>query len=274
MKKLFAILFLFLTITPIAQAQIGKVTAIKGKVDNGYNFWLYAPQAYADQPQRDFPLVLYLHGQALCGRSLRAVDRYYTLDAIKMGREINAMVIAPQNPGGGWKPERLKNVIDWVADNYRVDTDSIYAVGMSLGGYGIMDLVGTYPTTFAAAIAVAGGTTLTDVQPMGELPLWIIHGTADRAVPISKSKAVVEALKREDNDDLLRYTWLPGVNHGRPARIFYLKQMYDWLFSHSRASEPQVVNRDISITLDDIAGTYRGLNSRNKTPIPQVNDIE
>jgi predicted peptidase len=104
---------------------------------------------------------------------------------------------------------------------------------MSLGGFGTMDVCGTYPDRIAAGIALCGGTSLKDVSGLGKLPFWIIHGTADRAVPIRQSKEVVEKLQDSHNDSRLRYEWLEGGNHGTPARIFYLKKTYEWLFSHS-----------------------------------------
>ena len=274
MKKVFALILIAIAASLGANAQIGKMAAMKGKVDNGYDFWLYAPQPYFDRPTDKFPVIIYLHGRGLCGKGLRHADKYYTLEAIAMGREINAMVIAPQNPGGSWKPERLNNILDWVLENYRADPDSVYVIGMSLGGYGTMDFVGTYPEKIAAAIALCGGTTLKDVQGMGRLPFWILHGTADEAVNIRESKKVVEALKGAGNDNLLRYDWLPGANHGRLARICYMKQAYEWLLSHSRATNPQVVNRDIVIDMDAIANTYKGLRTRNKTAIPVVDDLK
>ena len=262
MKKIISIVTIIVTTLITTNAQPGKMAAVTGKVSNGYDFWLYAPQAYFDQPNEKFPVVIYLHGARLCGRGLRSFHKYLTLDAIAKGRDIETMVIAPQNPGGGWKPERLNNVLEWVVNNYNVDTTRIYVVGMSLGGYGAMDFVGTYPHKIAAAMALCGGCTLNDVQGLGTLPFWIIHGTADRAVTVGQSKKVVNALKEQGNDKLLRYDWLPGANHGQLARIYYLEQTYQWLFSHTLNDSPRQVNRDIVINLNVMSNAYKGLNSK------------
>lgn len=262
MKRIISIVVIIVTTLITTHAQPGKMAAVTGKVSNGYDFWLYAPQAYFDQLNEKFPVVIYLHGARLCGRGLRSFHKYLTLDAIAKGRDIETMVIAPQNPGGGWKPERLNNVLEWVVNNYNVDTTRIYVVGMSLGGYGAMDFVGTYPHKIAAAMALCGGCTLNDVQGLGTLPFWIIHGTADRAVTVGQSKKVVNALKDQGNDKLLRYDWLPGANHGQLARIYYLEQTYQWLFSHTLNDSPRQVNRDIVINLNVMSSAYKGLNSK------------
>ncbi len=272
MKRFFLFLSLIVSIQQVAFAQPGKMAAVTGKVSNGYDFWLYAPQAYFDSPNERFPVVIYLHGAKLCGRGLRSFHKYLTLDAIAKGRDIETMVIAPQNPGGNWKPERLNNILDWVINNYNVDTNRIYVVGMSLGGYGAMDFVGTYPNKIAAAMALCGGTTLSNVQGLGTLPFWILHGTADRAVTVAQSKKVVNALQEQGNDQLLRFDWLPGANHGQLARIFYLDQTYQWLFSHTLSDTPRHVNRDITINLNVMSSSYKGLNSRGS--IPKVSSLK
>ncbi len=272
MKRFITFIALTIAIQLVALAQPGKMAAMTNKVSNGYDFWLYAPQAYFDRPAEKFPVVIYLHGAKLCGRGMRSFHKYLTLDAIAKGRNIETMVIAPQNPGGGWKPERLNNVLEWVTKNYNVDTTRIYVVGMSLGGYGAMDFVGTYPHKIAAAMALCGGCTLSNVQGLGTLPFWIIHGTADRAVTVAQSKKVVNALKEQGNDKLLRYDWLPGANHGAPARIFYLEQTYQWLFSHSLSDNPRQVNRDIVINLNVMSSAYKGLNSKGS--IPKVHSLK
>lgn len=272
MKKILLIL-VFIAITLMTtNAQPGKMAAMTSKVNNGYDFWLYAPQSYFDKPDIKQPVIIYLHGARLCGRGLRSFHKYLTLDAIAKGRDIEAMVIAPQNSGGGWKPERLNNILEWVVNNYNVDTTRVYVVGMSLGGYGAMDFVGTYPHKIAAAIALCGGCSLKDVQGLGKLPFWILHGTADRAVTVGQSKKVVSALQEQGNDKLLRFDWLPGANHGQLARIFYLEETYQWLFSHSLNDSPRQVNRDININLNVMSSAYKGLNSKGS--IIKVNSIK
>ena len=97
---------------------------------------------------------------------------------------------------------------------------------------------------------------------LGRLPLWIMHGTADRAVPISQSKQVVEAIKETAGDSLLRYDWVKGASHGDLARLLYLKQTYDWLFSHTNADNPREVDRSVTITKDDLKNAYTDLDPK------------
>lgn len=217
-----------------------------GVVPDNYNFWIYTPDGY--DGTKEFPLVVFLHGKSLSGTNLNRVLRYGTQDAIKKGLELNTLVITPQC-SGGWQPDKLMALIDWVEANYKVDTKRIYVLGMSMGGYGTLNLVGTYPERFAAAMALCGGTTLSDMDGLGKLPLWILHGTGDKAVSVSKSKRIVSYLKDNKKDELLRYDWLHGANHSRLARLFYKQETYDWLLSHSLDDNPRKVEKDIKLDL-------------------------
>lgn len=203
------------------------------------------------------PLVIFLHGRSLCGNNLDRVLRYGTVDAVKKGREIDAYVIAPQNPGTFWKPDNIMNIVDWVIERYPIDTNRIYVLGMSLGGYGTIDLVAAYPHRIAAAMALCGGGSRKDLSGLNEVPLWIIHGTADAAVSVNESRKVRDKMREAGKTPLLRYDEWKGVNHGALARLFYLKQTYDWLFMHTL--DNRNVDKSISIEQGDTKNAYKDL---------------
>lgn len=203
------------------------------------------------------PLVIFLHGRSLCGNNLNKVLQYGTIDALKKGREIDAYVIAPQNPGTFWKPDNIMNVADWVIDRYPIDTNRIYVLGMSLGGYGTIDLTAAYPDRIAAAMALCGGGSRKDLSGLNEVPLWIIHGTADAAVSVNESRKVVDKMKEAGKTPLLRYDEWKGVNHGALARLFYLEQTYEWLFMHTL--DNRNVDKSISIDHSDTKNAYKNL---------------
>jgi predicted peptidase len=265
MKKITFILMLL--IVSLSTSAYDFLRPVKGQIPGGYDFWVYTPQDYFYSLETT-PVVIFLHGASLCGHDLSRVRRYGPLDAIVKGREIDALTIVPQNPGGAWSPKKIMQVLDWVKANYQCDTTRVYVLGMSLGGYGTMDVCGTYPDRIAAGMALCGGTSLKDVSGLGKLPFWIIHGTADRAVPIKQSKEVVDKLQSSNNDSRLRYEWLEGGNHGTPARIFYLRKTYDWLFSHCLLDKNRPVNKDIDIGLTDIHKAYSDIESN--TPNPEI----
>lgn len=237
---------------------------MRDKVSDGYDFWLYLPDSYKDassskRAKRDaLPMVLFLHGRSLSGNDLNRVLNYGPLDALKAGLNIDAVIIAPQNPGGWWDPERAMATIEWVERNYNVDPTRLYVLGMSLGGYGTIDFAATYPDKTAAAIALCGGSTLRNIEGLRDVPLWIMHGTADRDVPVDASRRVKRLMKEHGGTPRLRYKELIGVNHSLLARVFYLEECYDWLFDHTTKGRRRV-NRWVRITRSDMRNAYKGL---------------
>ena len=255
-KTLLLITFSFLILFLNAQ----NMTPFRGKVSDAYNCWISTPDGYSKTSAAK-PLVVFLHGRSLCGHDLNRVKRYGPLNAIeKHGLKIDAIVLAPQNPGSSWRPGKIMKLVEWTERHYNIDTNRIYVIGMSLGGYGTIDFAGTYPDRIAAAMALCGGGTLRDYCGLNELPLWILHGTADRAVGVGASQRVVDAMRACGNSKRLIWTKLPGANHGRLARIFYLPETYHWLFAHSLGDEGRNVDRSFKINNETLnRSVYREL---------------
>ena len=268
MKKFFLLLTIISFVT-VSQAQ--RLTAHRGDVKEAYNFWFYEPPADSDTLKQSSnqaikqsvkPLVVFLHGKSLSGKNLNRVKRYGPINALEMGMNIDAYVLAPQT-SNGWSPQRVIRLVDWAVEHYAIDTNRVYLLGMSMGGFGTLDVAGTYPDRFAAAMALCGGSTLKELCGLNRMPLWILHGTADRAVGIGASQRVVDAMETCDTAERLIWTPLQGANHGRLARIFYLPKTYEWLFSHSLADRDRTVNHDYDINVEELAdkNIYRAARS-------------
>lgn len=211
------------------------------------------------------PLVIFLHGASLCGKNLKDVLRYGTLDAMDRGLEIDAYVLAPQNPGGAWNPEKLIKLVEWASREHPgLDTTRVYVLGMSLGGYGALDLPAAYPERIAASMSICGGATSRMIGNLNKVPLWILHGTADVAVPINCSDRVVAAMRRDSVPQRLIYSRLKDYNHSQPCRLFYMYETYDWLFSHRTTDENRPLNKDIYIGPRNIPLAYRRLGRKGQ----------
>lgn len=261
MKKLLTIILGALIITSCSAFKLRKETA---KTKGDYNFWFVKPEV-ADSDSVGKPLVIFLHGASLCGTNIDRVRRYGTIDAMERGRQIDAYVMAPQNPGGSWKPEKIMRLIEWAERHNKIDTTRIYVLGMSLGGYGAIDLAARYPDKIAAAIGMCGGATSANLAGLNDVPLWIIHGTGDRAVSVKESDKVVNAIKQTDADTpRLRYDRIAGMNHSQPARMFYLQETYDWLFEHSLADSLRPIQPTFVVNNTTLGNAYKGLHWNGK----------
>lgn len=258
-RHLFLAILILLSFAPRAQ----QIHAHKNVVKNGYNFWVYTPAGY-DSSKADKPVLLFLHGASLRGSNMDLALRYGPVDALRRGRNIDAVIINPQCPRGSrWEPDKVIRIVDWVEQHYAVDTNRLYVFGMSLGGYGTLDFAGTYPDRVAAAIAMCGGSHQKSYCGLTKLPLWIIHGTADRAVTLAQSQKVVNAMKACGPTDRLIFTKLQGQNHSALARIFYLSEPYEWLFEHRLTDPDRTVSHDHEIQVADMKSAYKGLTRQN-----------
>ena len=256
-----------LTFSTAAKAQYYFLRPVKGEIPGGYDFWVYTPTDYYYSLETT-PVVMFLHGASLCSKDMNRSRRYGPLDAIVSGRQIDALVIVPQNPGGAWNPDKLNDILEWTKKNYAMDSTRVYVLGMSLGGYGTMDFAAAYPDKIAAAMALCGGCSAKDKSGLGRLPLWIIHGTGDRAVPVKQSQTVVKQLQDTNNDKRLRFDWLQGASHGALARILYMRKTYEWLFSHSTADPGRPVRPDITIDNSDLKKAYNDM--KRGVPSPEI----
>jgi predicted peptidase len=259
--RTFLLFFLLVVSTCQMKAQNDLLEAKSPVTSDGYAFWVYTPQDYKIY-QQTTPVILFLHGASLRGTDLYRVLRYGPLDAVKRGLEIPAIIVAPQNPKGHWEPRKLNDILEWLQKHYVYNPQRVYVIGMSLGGYGSLDMAGTYPEKIAAAMALCGGSTLRNYDGLGQLPLWIIHGTADKAVKVEESQKIVDQMKARHIDQRLRYDWVRGASHGDLARYFYLSDTYDWLFLHTLVEPQRLVDRNVEMTADEKEGAYQRIKKR------------
>ncbi|MCF0202074.1 MAG: dienelactone hydrolase family protein [Bacteroidaceae bacterium] len=257
------IIISLLSLVAYAQEKGFTLEAKRGVIPGGYNFWVTTPYFYNDNSDK-MALVVFLHGRSLCGHDLNRVRRYGTIAAIEKGMQLEAVCVAPQNPGGPWKPSKVLEVVEYMERHYRIEPTRIYVLGMSLGGFGTMDFVGTYPDKVAAAMAFCGGSTLRSYEGLSKLPLWIVHGTADTAVPVRESRKVAEGIRSNYPSDMLLYSELPGVNHGRLTRLFYQLDTYDWLFCHNLLTRR--ADKTHSITVQTLNRPYKANMVRDNYP--------
>ena len=269
-RRISLILAFFLSILAASRLQADNLYAYRDSVKNGYNFLLYVPDSY-ETSETPLPILLCLHGKSLAGSNLSTITKYGCIDALRRGREIDALVIYPQcNTTGGWNAERLMHVVNWVMSRYRHDPDRLYCFGISMGGWGTFKFAAAYPDRVAAAIAMCGGYN-GEVEPLGEVPLWILHGTSDTVTALSYSSSIVEKMAKAGVSGRLQFNWLTGCDHSILARVFLLKQAYDWLFSHRLSDENRPVNREIKIEPQDIRAAYMTIEPGHEKLLPIKN---
>ena len=85
-------------------------------------------------------------------------------------------------------------LLDRLLADPRTDAQRVYVTGISMGGYGTWDIVCRRPGMFAAAMPICGGGDTAQAANIAHVPIWVFHGSADRAVPVCRSRNMVSAL--------------------------------------------------------------------------------
>lgn len=234
MKPPFLIFFsLLLLLSPLNT--FAQLQAITGKTS--YPFWIHSPKHLLSEnvDKEKLPIFVFLHGRSLCGTNLERVKRYGMLQAIARGHSIPGYVVAPQSRTA-WNPSWVMEVIDHVLANYpNSDSTRVYICGMSLGGYGTMSVVGTFPERIAAAVAICGGGNRADAPKLATVPIRLYHGTADKIVPISESRKIVKAVQKVDPHANIELIEVRKGTHSSVERLFHKDEIYDWLLQHHSA---------------------------------------
>jgi len=114
----------------------------------------------------------------------------------------------------------------------QIDTKRIYAMGLSMGGYGTWDAIQRKPDLFAAAVPICGGGDKSMGKVIAQLPIWAWHGDKDNVINASRSRDMIAAIKAAGGTP--KYTELKGVGHGAWSPTWKSEEMWEWLFSQKK----------------------------------------
>jgi predicted peptidase len=217
-----------------------------------FRYRLMRPAAVADGARR--PLVLFLHGAGERGVDNEKQLKYLPtwLAEQEPRRRHPCFVLAPQcRQDERWvdvswaddesTPQQPQPTLDLAAAvaalddvlaREPVDPARIYLTGLSMGGYGTWDLATRMPERFAAILPVCGGGDERLAARVARLPIWCVHGDADTAVPVRRSRDMVAAVTAAGGRPI--YSELPGVGHDSWTPAYRDRFMLDWLFSQRR----------------------------------------
>ncbi len=121
---------------------------------------------------------------------------------------------------------------DKVMREFPVDASRVYVTGLSMGGYGTWDAISRRPDLFAAALPICGGGDTAQAAKFADLPAYVVHGSADDAVPCSCSRDMVAALWKANGS--VRYRELFGAGHGVWEAAYGDAEIMKWVFSRRR----------------------------------------
>lgn len=206
------------------------------------------------EPGKKYPLVVFLHGAGERGDDNRAQLKYFpALMATAAQREkYPCFVLAPQcrtdkrwvevdwdakdskpqakEPGSQMKV--AMTALDDILREHPVDTKRLYLTGLSMGGYGTWDWAAREPKRFAAAAPICGGGDERTAELLKVLPIWCFHGDADTAVPVERSRRMIEAIQKAGGHP--KYSELKGVGHDSWTPAYNDPKTLEWLFEQAK----------------------------------------
>jgi predicted peptidase len=225
-----------------------------------YRYEVYVPRDY--DPRRHWPVILMLHGGGDYGSDGIRPTVGALANAIRLHPDrFPSIVIFAQGHADGtpsWQQQggeaALKEVDAAIAE-FHGDPSRVYLTGASAGGNGAWFLAYHHPQLFAGVLVVCGFVSdFTGLQSrvfypglagkgpdryakvaaaVKRLPIWIVHGDADKNVSVEESRHMAEALKSLGAD--ARYTEVSGADHAGAWQFAYADpEIAKWLFAQRR----------------------------------------
>ena len=202
------------------------------------------------------PLVLFLHGLAESGTDNRKQLEVCVGAFVRAQSEFPSFVLVPQCPikekgePWGWTDvhprELLENrrptmkigkhlrltleLVTLLQKQFPIDRTRLYALGISMGGFGTWELIGQRPGLFAAAVPICGGGDPGFAKSLAKTPVWAFHGGNDEIVPPEFSRRTVNAIRKQGG--IPRYTEFPTIGHNCWDAAFATSEVIPWMFSH------------------------------------------
>ena len=203
---------------------------------------LYFPDEYGKDPQKKWPLVLYLHGGGEKGSDLDRLKRDSLPDILERRRDLPFIAASPQLSGKSgeqyWPQEApvdaLFTLLDEIKSEYLVDPKRIYFTGFSDGGAGVWEIGLIHPEDFAALVPVSGYygypfEVPDNICDLKNVPIWAFHGAEDDTIPLDAQQGLVDALEACGGN--VRFTVYPDRGHDIENLPYADLELIDWLLS-------------------------------------------
>jgi predicted peptidase len=205
---------------------------------SNYTYQFYLPPEAKSGAR--LPLVTFLHGIRERGTG-GFINGMFAQLVRQYLKAIPAIVLFPQcAPDKFWAQapmdEMVMRQIETITGDYEVDAQRRYLLGVSMGGYGVWHFAANYPQTFAALVAICGGSPLTGgdrfapiAEKVAKTPAWLFHGAEDRIVQVSESRSMVAALKARGGN--VKYSEYPEVGHNVWLNALGEKDLLPWILA-------------------------------------------
>ena len=197
-------------------------------------YLLDLPENYSSE--KNWPLVIFLHGYGECGDNLELVRKHGPPKLAGEGQQFPFVLASPQCPAEfHWRSSFIISLVEELLENYSIDPNRVYLTGLSMGGYGTWQAALEYPEKFAAIVPICGGGSHIDLpfmERLRNLPIWAFHDSGDDVVPYQESVRMVEKVNASGGNAKL--TTFHEKSHDSWTAAYANPELYDWMLGKAR----------------------------------------
>lgn len=196
----------------------------------GIRYLLYYPKNY--EVGKKYPIMFHLHGAGSRGTDFKEFEGSLILEILNRGDSplSNGFCVFPQCSTDNWfdKFSELLELVKHIFNQDFVDQKRFNASGISMGGYGIYQVMECLPELFNKAIVCCGGGMYWNSGRLKNIKFRIFHGELDTAVYPEEARRMYARLKETLADASL--TIYPDVAHNCWDYAYTDYDNLDWLF--------------------------------------------
>ena len=222
--------------------------------DHQYRYRVWLPSHYTKVHR--WPVLLFLHGSGERGDdNLRQLSIGLPAALERFGERYKCVIVFPQcRDGQEWYGDmelQALAALDAAMREFHGDPRRMYLTGISMGGSGAWYMA-RHRRRFAAVIPVCGEVARDPADPfpvepppdiarivgapdpyaflaaeIGTTPVWAFHGAEDQEVPVTESRKMIAALRK--NGGRVMYTEYSGIGHNSWDLAYADPDMVRWL---------------------------------------------
>ena len=218
-------------------------------IESEMNYLLYLPDDYGQDPERQWPLIVFLHGSGdddFDSAWVMSSGLPEVLFNDDQPDNFDFVVVSPQSffSTTWWDrvtPVVVNILVDEIISTYQLDPARVYITGLSMGGYGAWYVAAADHDKYAAMVSISGSGYRTTTIPgeevmcqIEDVPLWAIHGSLDQISNPDANRIYVEAYE-DMCDGEVNITFYPDEGHfGAYFKAYRDPALYDWFLSKTK----------------------------------------